>query len=86
MKLNILLESKQISKKRAKDIGNQLGIDWKQISLDQFTMGLNIESEHGLKDPETNITDDDPIKTGKIAWAHLKENKQYYSKLEQLHL
>jgi hypothetical protein len=40
--------------------------------------------EHGRHDPETNVTDDDPIVTGKIAWAHLKERPDYYELLEEL--
>jgi len=31
------------------------------------------ELEHGLHDPSTDVTGDDPIRTGKIALAHLNE-------------
>ena len=34
-------------------------------------MGMDVELEHGLVSPETNVTNDDPLITGKIALAHL---------------
>lgn len=46
---------------------------------------MNVEKEHGsLVSPETNETKDDPIRTGKIAWVHLKELKNYYTKLANM--
>ena len=68
----------------AKAIGDKLSIDWKLITVEQFRMGLNVELEHGLVSPETNITNDDPIMTGKIALAHLNEFPDYYFRLEKL--
>jgi len=47
-------------------------------------MGVNVELEHGKHDPETNVTNDDPIVTGKIALAHLKEVRDYYTKLKMV--
>jgi hypothetical protein len=49
--------------------------------VEQFRMGLDVELEHGAHDAETNVTGDDPIMTGKIAWAHLKELPDYYTRL-----
>ncbi|NWF68396.1 MAG: hypothetical protein HXY40_04865 [Chloroflexi bacterium] len=74
----------QISCEEARSVGTQLGIDWTIIDLEQFRRGLEVELEHGAHDPETNITNDDPILTGKIAWAHLKEIHDYYTRLDQL--
>ena len=74
----------QFTQEQAKEIGDRLGIDWNIIPLEQFTMGINIELEHGMKDPQTNITNDDPILTGKIAWAHLKEYSDYYDRLKEI--
>ncbi len=68
----------------AKKIGEQLGIDWNKIELEQFRMGLAVELEHGARDPETNVTNDDLIMTGKIALAHLNEFPDYYTRLEKL--
>jgi len=75
---------RQMTTEEARSIGTQLGIDWTQIDLEQFRRGLEVELEHGTHDPETNVTDDDPILTGKIAWAHLKEIRDYYTRLDRL--
>jgi hypothetical protein len=40
-----------------------------------------VELEHGSRDPQTKVTNDDPIMTAKIAWAHLKELPDYYTSL-----
>jgi hypothetical protein len=45
---------------------------------------MDVELEHGSHDPQTNVTDDDPIVTGKIALAHMKEFPDYYARLEQM--
>ena len=67
----------------ARRIGQEIGIDWTSAPFDveQFRSGLEVELEHGAHDPETNVTGDDPILTGKIAWAHLKELPDYYTRL-----
>ena len=75
---------RQFSAEQARSIGMQLGIDWAQIDLEQFRRGLEVELEHGAHDPETNVTNDDPVLTGKIAWAHLKEIRDYYTRLDRL--
>jgi hypothetical protein len=62
----------------AVSVGKSLGINWNSISPEEFTMGINVEFEHGTKFPETNITNDDKKLTGQIAWAHLKEFPDYY--------
>ncbi len=68
----------------AEEIGQKLGIAWNKFNVDQFQRGMNVELEHGLRDPETNVTNDDPLLTGKIAWAHLKEIPDYYDRLEKM--
>ena len=45
---------------------------------------MNIELEHGLHDIVTNVSDDDPHITAKIALAHLNEFPDYYTRLEQM--
>jgi len=47
-------------------------------------MGMDVELEHGLHDPATNVTDDDPLSTGKIALAHLNEFADYYTRLAKM--
>jgi len=66
----------------AKKIGEELGIDWSLYDVEQYRMGLDVELEHGLVDPHTNVTDDGSIMTGKIALAHLNEFPDYYTRLE----
>jgi hypothetical protein len=65
-------------------IGEKLGIDWSKFDVDQFRRGMDIEFEHGTHDPRTNVTNDDPLTTGKIALAHLNEFPDYYTRLEKL--
>lgn len=68
----------------ATEIGGRLGIDWKAFDVDQFRRGLDVELEHGLVDPATNVSCDDPLTTGKIALAHLKEFPDYYDRLHEM--
>ena len=75
-------KKRQFSTEEARSIGTQLKIDWSQIDLEQFRRGLEVEFEHGTRDPETNVTGDDLVLTGKIAWAHLKEIRDYYTRLD----
>lgn len=72
---------KHFSLAEAKQIGDALGIDWHSFDAEQFQIGLDVELEHGARDRQTNVTDDDALTTGKIAWAHLKEFPDYYTRL-----
>jgi hypothetical protein len=45
---------------------------------------MEIELEHGRRDPLTDVTDDDPLITVRIAWAHLKEFPDYYDRLARM--
>lgn len=67
----------------ARRIGTAIGIDWdtSPFPVTEFLAGLHVELEHGAHDSETNVTDDDELVTGKIAWAHLKELPDYYTRL-----
>jgi len=47
-------------------------------------MGMDVELEHGTIDPHTNVTNDDPLATGKIALAHLNELPDYYTRLDKM--
>jgi hypothetical protein len=70
----------------ARRIGEAIGIDWASAPFDveQFRIGMDVELEHGLHDLLTNVTDDDPVVTGKIALAHLNEFPDYYTRLERM--
>lgn len=68
----------------ARSIGDMVGVDWNAVPLEEFRMGLAVELEHGTQDPETNVTNDDLIMTGKIALAHLNELSDYYTRLKKM--
>jgi hypothetical protein len=79
-----MLPRRQFTIDEARRIGDSIGANWTEISLEQFRLGLAVELEHGLRDPQINVTSDDEILTGKIALAHLKEYPDYYDRLERL--
>jgi Protein of unknown function (DUF5661) len=70
----------------ARAAGEQIGIDWGSapFDLEQFRMGMDVELEHGARDPQTNVTGDDVIMTAKIARAHLNEFPDYYTRLAKM--
>ena len=76
--------SRAFTVEEARRVGEEIGIDWDSAPFDveQFRLGMDVELEHGLHDIMTNVTDDDPVVTGKIALAHLNEFPDYYSRLE----
>ena len=74
------------TEQEAAEVAARLGIDFAEVSfdVDQFRRGMDVELEHGDRDPDTNVTGDDELATGKIAWAHLKELPDYYDRLEEM--
>lgn len=79
-----LSSKKHFNTGEAKKIGEQLGIKWDKFDIEQFRKGMDIELEHGLVDSHTNVSNDDPLITGKIALAHLNEIPNYYTRLEKM--
>ncbi|MBA7614691.1 hypothetical protein ES703_21960 [subsurface metagenome] len=79
-----MTSKKHFTPQEAKEIGERLGIDWSKFDVEQYGMGLDVELEHGLVDSHTNVTNDDPIVTGKIALAHLNEFPDYYTRLDKM--
>ena len=67
----------------AREAGAAIGVDWDAAPFDvnQFRRGMEVELEHGRRNPATNVTDDDPLATAKIALAHLRELPDYYDRL-----
>ena len=61
-------------------VSNILGIKFNKFTIEEFLTGLNIEREHGLINPKTNVTNNNIILTAKIALAHLNEYPNYYNK------
>lgn len=81
-----MTSTRHFTAETAREIGSGLGIDWDSSPFDveQFRAGMDVELEHGRHDLSTNVTDDDPIVTGKIALAHLNEFPDYYTRLERM--
>jgi hypothetical protein len=70
----------------AEKVAGELGIDFEEVpfTLESFRRGMEVELEHGRRDPATNVTNDDPVTTGKIALAHLTEMADYYERLDRM--
>ena len=79
-------EEKVFTSEQAKEIGEILGVNWSKFNIEQFRMGMDVELEHGTSDTLTNVTDNDPLITGKIALAHLTEYADYYTRLEKMEI
>ena len=76
----------RFTKEEARLLGAMLGVRWEESRFDveQFRQGLDVELEHGRRDPTTNVTDDDPLLTAKIALAHMRELPDYYTRLARM--
>ena len=76
-------ESVHFTAEQARTVGGAIGIDWETAPFDveQFRAGMDVELEHGARDPATDVTGSDPVVTGKIALAHLNEFPDYYTRL-----
>jgi hypothetical protein len=81
-----MTDKQSFSTEEARQVGEEIGIDWAAAPFDveQFRMGMDVELEHGLHDLTTNVTDSDPVITGKIALAHLNEFPDYYTRLARM--
>jgi hypothetical protein len=77
---------KRFTADEARRVGEEIGIDWASAPFDieQFRTGMDVELEHGLHDQLTDVTQDDPVVTGKIALAHLNEFPDYYTRLQRM--
>lgn len=77
---------KPVSISEAEAVAASIGIHWDTAKFEKedFRYGMEVEYEHGTRDPQTNVTNDDPLITGKIAWAHLKEYPDYYKRLKKM--
>jgi Mn-dependent DtxR family transcriptional regulator len=77
---------KSFTADEAERFGTEIGIDWATAPFDveQFRMGMDVELEHGLRDVGTNVSDDDPHVTARIALAHLNEFPDYYTRLDRM--
>ena len=79
-----MTEQARTTTEQARRVGDEIGVDWDRFDLEQFRRGMDVEFEHGSHDPQTDVTGNDPILTGKIALAHMKEFPDYYERLERM--
>ena len=75
-----------VTETQARAVAGEIGLNFDDAAFDveAFRQGMEVEFEHGSHDPQTDVTHDDPLITGKIAWAHLKEFPDYYERLEAM--
>jgi hypothetical protein len=81
-----MTSARHFTAEQAREVGEAIGIDWgaARFDLEQFRAGMEVELEHGGRDPATDVTGSDPILTGKIALAHLNEFPDYYARLARM--
>lgn len=79
-------EKTSFTLEEAEKIAQKLNIDFskEKFTINDFFQGINVELEHGTRFLNTNVTNNDPILTGKIALAHLYEFPDYYVRLQKL--
>ena len=79
------MSTREFTEEQARAIGERIGIDWSggDVDIEQFRMGMDVEHEHGLRDSATNVSNDEPVTTGKIALARLNECPDY-TRLERM--
>ena len=70
----------KFTQKTVKRIWNELSINWDEVSLDKFIKGLNVESEHEITDTNMNVTENDGRLADELAWAHLEDLRDYYTR------
>jgi len=75
---------KHISTDQAKRVGESLHIDWEQFDLEEFRQGLMGNHKPGAIDPETGLTYDSVLLTGKVVLAHMEEFPDYFTRLARL--
>lgn len=73
----------------ARRIGEQIGVDWGACGfpVEEFAAGLAVEREHGPTGKggdRTDVSRGDPLTEGKIAWVHLLELPDYYTRLSRM--
>jgi hypothetical protein len=79
-----MVSQRKFTVEEARRVGDEIGINWAEVDLEQFRMGLEVELEHGVRNVVTNVTNDDLALTGKIALAHLHELRDYYTRLMRM--
>jgi len=74
----------RITQNAAKKIWNELSINWDEVSLDNFMKGLNVDPENGISDNKINVTETDGRLGDELAWAHLEDLRDYYTRNDKM--
>lgn len=80
------LSEQQLTDERVREVGERIGIDWNRAKfpVGQLRKGILVEYEHGSRDAQTNVTGNNLDDTARVAWAHLKEMPDYYTRLAKM--
>lgn len=78
-KYNMLGEAQGVRVDEVKNIGNSMGIDWNTITLDELYTGVKEEMEE-----HNDVIGSDVTKGVMIAYAHLKNIPDYYTRLARM--
>jgi hypothetical protein len=70
-----------VSADEARAVLNEVGGEARDVGVEDFREGLQVELEHGTRFPDANVTNNHPVLTGRIVLAHLKESLLYYKRL-----
>ena len=76
------LSKAEVELREAEIIRGLVGGEALDVPVEEFQQGLEVELEHGIGFSDANVTNNHPVLTGKIVLAHLKENLDYYTRLE----
>lgn len=81
-----MTSARHVTAEQAREVGEAIGVDWRtaRFDLEEFRAGMEVELEHGDREPATDVTASDPVVTGKIALAHLNEFPDYYARLTRM--
>lgn len=72
--------------KTIEELAEKIGVNWAKVKYTPQSLmeGYKVELEHGKRDKQTNVTNDNAMQTLKIALKHLKETPKYYEKLKEV--
>lgn len=76
------LKKTTVLPEEAKKVLSVVNVENMKIDLKEFTTGLEVELEHGVRFKDANVTNNHPVITGMIVLAHLKESLDYYKLLD----
>ena len=65
-------------------IWNELSINWDEVSLDKFMKELYVEPENGITDTNMNVSENEGRLGDELAWAHLEDLRDYYSRHDKM--